>query len=49
MRPDFYLFGAAVDGAQLKALVVQLRQQLWQPAATAPSLPAPDQPLATFD
>ncbi|MFC8824255.1 bifunctional 3-(3-hydroxy-phenyl)propionate/3-hydroxycinnamic acid hydroxylase [Streptomyces sp. NPDC057137] len=35
VRPDFYLFGAAVDGSELKGLVGQLRQQLGQPAPAA--------------
>ncbi|MFG3101923.1 bifunctional 3-(3-hydroxy-phenyl)propionate/3-hydroxycinnamic acid hydroxylase [Streptomyces sp. NPDC048182] len=33
VRPDFYLFGAAADGAGLRELVGQLRAQLRRPAA----------------
>ncbi|MFJ6530543.1 bifunctional 3-(3-hydroxy-phenyl)propionate/3-hydroxycinnamic acid hydroxylase [Streptomyces longwoodensis] len=44
VRPDFYLFGTAHDGAELHNLIAQLREQLQQPQA--PSAGAP-QPLLT--
>ncbi|MGW2054295.1 bifunctional 3-(3-hydroxy-phenyl)propionate/3-hydroxycinnamic acid hydroxylase MhpA [Streptomyces sp. NPDC001840] len=40
IRPDFYLFGAAVDGPGLKDLVVQLRQHLRRPTPVAHRTPA---------
>ncbi|MFJ5775175.1 bifunctional 3-(3-hydroxy-phenyl)propionate/3-hydroxycinnamic acid hydroxylase [Streptomyces sp. NPDC093094] len=42
VRPDFYLFGAAADGAGLKELVGQLREQLQQPAGAADRRPVPE-------
>ncbi|MFH8802116.1 bifunctional 3-(3-hydroxy-phenyl)propionate/3-hydroxycinnamic acid hydroxylase [Streptomyces sp. NPDC017936] len=41
VRPDFYLFGAAMDGPGLRELVGQLREQLQRPAATADRTPVP--------
>ncbi len=42
VRPDFYLFGTATDGAGLRTLVAQLRDQLRHPVATADRTPAPE-------
>ncbi|MEU8477116.1 bifunctional 3-(3-hydroxy-phenyl)propionate/3-hydroxycinnamic acid hydroxylase [Streptomyces hygroscopicus] len=41
VRPDFYLFGAAGDGAGLQDLVRQLREHLRRPAAPAAGVPRP--------
>ncbi|MFC9219368.1 hypothetical protein ACFT8W_00875 [Streptomyces hygroscopicus] len=41
VRPDFYLFGAAGDGAGLHDLVRQLREHLRRPAARAAGVPQP--------
>ncbi|MFB9467142.1 bifunctional 3-(3-hydroxy-phenyl)propionate/3-hydroxycinnamic acid hydroxylase, partial [Streptomyces cinereospinus] len=41
VRPDFYLFGTATDGAGLAELVSQLREQVQQPAATPDRTPVP--------
>ncbi|MFB9467588.1 bifunctional 3-(3-hydroxy-phenyl)propionate/3-hydroxycinnamic acid hydroxylase, partial [Streptomyces cinereospinus] len=48
VRPDFYLFGTATDGAGLKELVGQLRDQLQRPAATD-RVPVPEPLTAVAD
>lgn len=49
IRPDFYLFGAATDGPELRELVDQLREQLQRPSATSGRAPAPQHLTAVAD
>ncbi|MGW2282740.1 bifunctional 3-(3-hydroxy-phenyl)propionate/3-hydroxycinnamic acid hydroxylase MhpA [Streptomyces sp. NPDC001770] len=48
VRPDFYLFGAACSGQELRRLIGQLREQLHRPTAAGPVSPAPE-PLMTVE
>lgn len=48
IRPDFYLFGAASTGPELRELIGQLREQLRHPASPGTVSPAPE-PLLALD
>ncbi|WP_411070589.1 bifunctional 3-(3-hydroxy-phenyl)propionate/3-hydroxycinnamic acid hydroxylase [Streptomyces sp. cmx-4-25] len=46
VRPDFYLFGAASTGAELRELIGQLREQLHHPQSPGAISPAPEPLMA---